>query len=259
MARALGLEEAQVMLSLDAQKIDTRATEVQRLDISRHQDRLQSQINRKLVQSAITFLGDAFDAESIALDQTGIDNDPKDIFNTIPCGSVEAVVLLLPSYIGLEKCQELGLDSLVEQEVHLRQGQSNDALHEIHLALADKAVLFQTDVRHSRNYNMTSWAWKKVAATDATVKRYAMVYCRCRQQMVALGAEPTILDHYQTLDKKDLIVSTTVSDPNARGHWYDSLAWFWTMDIPKDTNTNDWMSECTFFVQQVSVQTKYYT
>ncbi|KAF8442797.1 hypothetical protein L210DRAFT_3396998 [Boletus edulis BED1] len=33
--------------------------------------------------------------------------------------------------------------------------------------------------------------------------------------------------------------------PNARGHRNDKLAWFWSMDIPKDTEGSDWMSECT--------------
>jgi len=61
--------------------------------------------------------------------------------------------------------------------------------------------------------------------------------------MVALGADQSILDQYQILNKKDLTVSTALSDSNARGHCHDSLAWFWTMDIPKDTNKNDWMSE----------------
>jgi len=56
MARALRVEEAQVVLSLDACKIDARATETQRLDLSRRHDRLQSQIN-SLVQTVATFLG----------------------------------------------------------------------------------------------------------------------------------------------------------------------------------------------------------
>ena len=63
--------------------------------------------------------------------------------------------------------------------------------------------------------------------------------------MVALGAGPAILNWYQILQDTDLRVSTAVSDPNARGHWYNHLAWFWTMDIPQDTDTSDWMSECT--------------
>ncbi|KAF8546625.1 hypothetical protein OG21DRAFT_1527707 [Imleria badia] len=42
---------------------------------------------------------------------------------------------------------------------------------------------------------------------------------------------------------KDLRVSSAAAAPNARGHWNEGLAWFWTMDIPRDTKRNSWMSE----------------
>ena len=38
------------------------------------------------------------------------------------------------------------MERLMEQELRLWTGQANDTLHEIRLALADKAVLFRTDV-----------------------------------------------------------------------------------------------------------------
>ncbi|KIM53734.1 hypothetical protein SCLCIDRAFT_138320 [Scleroderma citrinum Foug A] len=91
---------------------------------------------------------------------------------------------------------------------------------------------------------MTAWAWKKVSDLDAMVARYSAVYHCCQQQMVSLGADQSILNHYQILNEKDVTVSTAVADSNARGHHLDSLTWFWTMDIPKDTHENDWMSEC---------------
>ncbi|KAI9462706.1 hypothetical protein HD554DRAFT_2041116 [Boletus coccyginus] len=49
--------------------------------------------------------------------------------------------------VQLEKeCQRLGLDGLAEQELKLHSGQTNNALYEIWLALANKVVLFQTKV-----------------------------------------------------------------------------------------------------------------
>ncbi|KIM70529.1 hypothetical protein SCLCIDRAFT_18643 [Scleroderma citrinum Foug A] len=200
----------------------------------------QSQING-LVQATATFLGADWDSDLIGLQEGHTDED--DTFITVSPGNAEGAILPLPSYIGLPHCGAWGLNCLIKQELQLHQGQANDALHEIQLSLADKAMLYRTDVRHGRNYTMTSRTWKKVADLDATVTRHTAVYHRCRKQMVALGADSSILDQYQPLDKKDLIVSTTVTEPNARGHRHDSLAWFWTMDIPKDTNRNDWMSE----------------
>ncbi|KAL4074103.1 hypothetical protein J3A83DRAFT_4090326 [Scleroderma citrinum] len=60
---------------------------------------------------------------------------------------------------------------------------------------------------------------------------------------MVLGAGPDILDQYKELNRSDLKVSTAVTDPNARGHRDNTLAWFWTMDMPWDTVTSNWMSE----------------
>ena len=157
MARALRVEEAQVVLSLDAQKIDARATETQRLNLSRRHDRLQSQINN-LVQTMATFLGLDWDSRLDGIHRADTDGDEDDTFITLAPGSAEHAPLPLPSYIGVPWCHELGLIDLVEQELQLRQGQANDTLHEIRLGLADKAVLFRTEVRHGRNYVGTTHA-----------------------------------------------------------------------------------------------------
>ncbi|KAI6029016.1 hypothetical protein EDC04DRAFT_2572742 [Pisolithus marmoratus] len=60
---------------------------------------------------------------------------------------------------------------------------------------------------------------------------------------MSLGADDGILDHYQALEPEHLNVTTPVANPNAHRHRHKHLAWFWTMDIPKDTCANDWMSE----------------
>ncbi|KAI6143400.1 hypothetical protein BKA82DRAFT_3984118, partial [Pisolithus tinctorius] len=62
--------------------------------------------------------------------------------------------------------------------------------------------------------------------------------------LIALGAGEDILGKYQELNRADLTVSATIADPNARGHCNDTLAWFWTMDLPQDSAMNDRMSEC---------------
>ena len=212
MARALKVEEAQVVLSMDSCRIDSRATETQRLDISCRHDRLQSQING-LVQATATFLGADWDSDLIGLQEGHTDEDDTFITVSVSPGNAEGAILPLPSYIGLPRCGAWGLNCLIKQELQLRQGQANDALHEIRLSLADKAMLYRTDVRHGRNYTMTSRTWKKVADLDATVTRHTAVYHRCRKQMVALGTDSSILDQYQPLDKKDMIVSTAVAEP----------------------------------------------
>ena len=225
MAKALKVEEAQVVLSLDVQRTDSRVTEAQRLDISCRQDRLQSQING-LVQTAATFRRANWDSGQIDIEEKDHNSDDADAFIDVSPGDAECVVLPLPSYIGLPRCSDLGLNGLIEHELQFRKDQANDVLHKIRLALADKAVLFHKEVRHGRNYTMKSCVWRKVADLDAVVKRYATVYQWCQRQMIALGADSSILDWYKPLNQSDLTVSTTVADPNARGHCHDSLAWF---------------------------------
>ncbi|KIM60369.1 hypothetical protein SCLCIDRAFT_26703 [Scleroderma citrinum Foug A] len=61
--------------------------------------------------------------------------------------------------------------------------------------------------------------------------------------MATLGSNADILIQYQELHVLDLSVTTAISNLNARGHCDDRLAWFWTMDVPRDTDRNDWMSE----------------
>ncbi|KAL4075203.1 hypothetical protein V8B97DRAFT_2022219 [Scleroderma yunnanense] len=117
---------------------------------------------------------------------------------------------LLPDYPGTTPGEGDGVD-----EIENLFGQANDCLHE--------AVIFWRDVRHA-------WGW--IASTDATLQHYARIYCQCCRQMVALDASMDILDQY------------SIAEPNARGHQDDTLAWFWTMDLPCDTDKNDWMSEC---------------
>ncbi|KAF9222496.1 hypothetical protein BS17DRAFT_768080 [Gyrodon lividus] len=56
---------------------------------------------------------------------------------------------------------------------------------------------------------------------------------------------PVLGERYKPLDNKDLKVTTAISDPNGSAHRMADLAWFWTMDIPRDAGESDWMSECS--------------
>ncbi|KIM58326.1 hypothetical protein SCLCIDRAFT_28113 [Scleroderma citrinum Foug A] len=234
-AKALKLEEAQFVFALDSQRAHSTMTETYMLSMVRRRERLQSHING-LMEYAEKYLGDTLgdmlqDARKVPDQQDDWVDTDNPFMVPIPDGA-ELVVLPLPSYLGKHHFYKLGVGGLVDQELQLRQGQANDTLHELWLALADKAVIFQKDVRHATNYNRNTRAWAKIATTEAIVQRHARIYCRCRMQMLALGAGPDILGQYQQLQDIDLRVSTAIADPNARGHRDDTLGWFWTMDVP---------------------------
>ncbi|KAF9228573.1 hypothetical protein BS17DRAFT_691138 [Gyrodon lividus] len=116
--------------------------------------------------------------------------------------------------MGRQACKDFGIDWLAEEELKLRKGQANDCLHHLRMAWAEKSVLFLTELWHAT--------------------------------MISLEADKDTLIWYRLLDPKHLKVSTTVSDPNAWGNQNSTLAWFWTMDVQRDSELNDWMSECMF-------------
>ena len=62
--------------------------------------------------------------------------------------------------------------------------------------------------------------------------------------MIQLEADEAMLSRYQALWDEDLKVNMAAAAPNARGLRNEKLAWFWGMDVPRDTEANDWMSEC---------------
>ena len=241
-SKALKVEEAQILLSMDVRST-TVPTENQRLALLRRRERLHSQVDG-LMQCAMRYLGEDLDDilchawQGIDIVEDGVEDDDPGMEN------VEATVLPLPSYLDGEYVDGHGIRAIADMELELRVGQANDALHELRLALADKAVIFRTDIRGASNYQGTTRAWGRVAGTDAIVKRRVAIYRRCRMQMIALGADEDMLGRFRELHDADLAISTAIADPNARGHRNDTLAWFWTMDVPRDTAANNWMSEC---------------
>ena len=63
-------------------------------------------------------------------------------------------ILPLPSALGRSTCDTYGIGGLADQELCLQIGQANDALHAIHLVLADKAILFRNDLHGAICYNL---------------------------------------------------------------------------------------------------------
>ncbi|KAI6098005.1 hypothetical protein EDD16DRAFT_1527378 [Pisolithus croceorrhizus] len=118
--------------------------------------------------------------------------------------------LLLPSNLGVDRCHAIGIHQLAEMELELWIAQANDALHGLHLALADKAVIFRGVVRTA---------------------------------MIALGAKPKLLAWYQELQKSHLTTSTAAFTQGAHDHRASQLPWFWSIDIPRDTSSKSWLTE----------------
>ena len=68
---------------------------------------------------------------------------------SLPSGShmdAENISLHLPSYLGRSWCDNNAAKDLVKAELYLQEGQLNDSLHQIHIALGHKSYLFRNDV-----------------------------------------------------------------------------------------------------------------
>ncbi|KAI6046585.1 hypothetical protein EDC04DRAFT_2546897, partial [Pisolithus marmoratus] len=106
------------------------------------------------------------------------------------------------------------LQHLADMELELHIGQANDALHDLWLALVDKAMIF------------------------------SKIYRRCWEAMIALHVDVESLSHYQELKQSHLTINSAVFQQNAHAHHGNQFPWFWSINIPKDTESKNWMSEC---------------
>ena len=166
--------------------------------------------------------------------------------NGPPDGRINAehIALHLPSHFGRSWCNANAANDLAKAELRLREGQLNDSLHHIRIALGHKSYLFRNSVRPARTQRLKTRAWAGVHAVESAVQHHARVYNRARQSMLDLGASASLLDQYKVLGPQDLKTDTTVIAPDVRGQRNKSLPWFWSMDIQRDADIGAWMNDC---------------
>ncbi|KAI6138394.1 hypothetical protein BKA82DRAFT_4366513 [Pisolithus tinctorius] len=263
LAHGLRLEEAITSLHMDRKDVGERASELKKLAMARRADRISSEQSGFITDAAIylklhleagsntstsesiqpTAFLDENSEQDYALDDGWLD----DVGDELPAsdGTLAGLQdkLPLPSALGIDACRARGLQNLAEMELKLRTGQANDALHGLRLTLADKAAVFRGVVRIAKSYSTKTRAWDMIRAINVSVKKQATIYNRCRDAMVALGAGADILGHYQELHKEDLAVQTAAFSQNAQEHRGTHLPWFWSIDVPWDTESKSWMSE----------------
>ncbi|KAF8442018.1 hypothetical protein L210DRAFT_3360697, partial [Boletus edulis BED1] len=248
LARGLKVEEGQLSLAKDIRTLGSHSTDIQRLTVARRADRLNTDISAFLSEALIR-LGEGY-ADELLSDESADESEAggEGIREALGGQRPDLTKLPLPSALGRKKMEQLDRLDLVKLELELREGQANDALHDVRLVLIEKAVLFRNDIRHATSHAKKTRAWDKVHVVNLTLARHAAIYRKCRQAMVHLGADDDRLKIYQPLSKEDLKATTSVLDPNSRGLCYEGLAWFWSLDVPCDAASNDWMSECEPYI-----------
>ena len=105
MARVLEAEESQIILAMDAWRMQARATETQRLSIARWQDHLNATLDW-LFESVARFLGDDWNENNPShlivianIDEDDGDNIFSDTLYPHHPSQSDGVILPLPSYL----------------------------------------------------------------------------------------------------------------------------------------------------------------
>ncbi|KAG2145401.1 uncharacterized protein EDB93DRAFT_1251269 [Suillus bovinus] len=176
------------------------------------------------MHSAVTHLGEGFDGDDNHDDLNvdildDLDDDLEDFTETSDTwtNSPELIVILLPSNLRVDRCRHLMAEDLIPLDMFLREGQANDALHNLRIHLCNKAVLFQTMVRQAKSQALKTQVWSQVTSVQQAVSLHASIYTKTRTQMMKLDTGDGQLQKYKPLLREQLKVSTAVGDPNARG------------------------------------------
>ena len=214
----------------------------ERVELNERRERLQRRITAWTRRSAEFLQGEEeLLGEQLADDEEWDDLNGEDAGGLESDGAAdpERLRLPLPSAMATGRSAEQA-----KQELLLRQGQANDALHAIRIKLSYKAGLFRGSVRQANSQKTKTRAWGEVNAAEASVRQQARIYSRAREAMVALGASPELLSRYQVLRKEHLQARTSVIDPAVVRHRNENLSWFWKLDAQGDMENDLWMQEC---------------
>ncbi|KIK13391.1 hypothetical protein PISMIDRAFT_118988, partial [Pisolithus microcarpus 441] len=259
----LAIEQAEIILNIYRKDSGLNPSKLKRLTIACCAEKLLAEQSRFIVDGRIylqmdnefewsnesdgrtdPMVGqDTLDDEDILSNDGYSNSSMVEVFSRASCNDLTSSCVPLPSKFGSAYCKANKFHHLVEMELELRMGQANDALHGLHLALADKAVIFRGVVRPAMNYSMRTQAWQMIHSIDTSIKQCAAIYRQCWLAMIALGASSDILDCYQELQKSHLSTSVAAFTQGTHDHHGSQLPWFWTIDIPKDTDSKIWLSE----------------
>ena len=85
------------------------------------------------------------------------------------CMDAEHISLHLPLHMGCSWCDRNSAEDLAKAELRLQEGQLNDSLHHIRIALGHKSYLFRNNVHPARTQRLKTQAWGEVHAIESTV------------------------------------------------------------------------------------------
>ena len=94
-----------------------------------------------------------------------------------------------------------------------------------------------------RSQRYKTRAWSEFHSIEANVRHHARIYRKARVAMIKLGASTEDQQKYKVLREEHLKVSTAVVEPNARGQRNTPMSWIWTVDVGRDLEGSQSMTE----------------
>ena len=225
-------------------KLGKKPTLEQQLSLQERRRRLQAKIDT-FTRRAPEYLGAINDAPIETVDEAWFDEDLEDKQDDIvPTNSTAADIPIvdfenpeqqsipLPSSFGEARCRG-PLARIAKIELRLREGQANDALHLLRVAIAKKSFTYRTKIRGNAptsNYSKRLRSYGDARAIQMSIDHAAKVYMTARKAMVTIGSAE-VLNRFHILKKEDLVASTAVAQSNARGQRKDKLSWIWRTTV----------------------------
>jgi hypothetical protein len=112
-------------------------------------------------------------------------------------------------------------------ELYHRISQADSQLNNIRNLIAEKSFQFSHVIRVSPRKGVTTRARATVKKINNQIAEHCRMYARCRECILILDADPTVLSRYQVLLPADIAGSTAVLNPNEPGSTSIKLSWIW--------------------------------
>ncbi|KAJ7453372.1 hypothetical protein B0H11DRAFT_1741449 [Mycena galericulata] len=267
----LNIEQAQNNLAIYIRSLGKRPTTAQKRDTILKQDGLQKRIT-KFHKSMVSFIhkhesdsdteelepsddedsenGDhtydsttmVDDLDSGDEDDTWDDDNNQDDSDTGTTASVETMRLSLPSNMKQGRLSNDMYRSLQIQEATLREGQINQSLEKLRLALGDKAWMLRNNVRDASGGKGKLRAWSGVKKKDQEVRKHWKLYTQACNALHRMGMGKK----WKPITKDDLKMSGDMTEANRTGQRASTLPWFWRLEdggAAEEMENNAQMSE----------------
>jgi hypothetical protein len=245
-SRRVKTEEQELAISKKRQTLEFR--------IQKHQDEAEKYFSAATIDSLLgnpTPLSEEdsqHDSPWESDEEHDSDSSPDFTFSSLLPTTIEHLPeerqILLPSTLGHQKCVALGYQKLARMELTIREGQANDALQAIRMAIGEKSFIFRKQLRNANSKSQKTRSWDSIHTVSKKLSHHRVIYSNACCAMIALNASPELLEKYKVLKKDDIQTNTAIQEPNAMGQRNSALPWIWMIPGSSSQGPTTMLKEC---------------